>query len=84
MKGTVSVVSREPPCKNGNTRSRRIALKPLSDQYVEYFVAFLDRKMFNFINSYMFSWCTYKCESQFCREQQLKNKLDHKLSRMTL
>ena len=32
LKGTVSIKSSKPPCKDGNTRFTLVPIKPLSDQ----------------------------------------------------
>ena len=32
LKGTVSVISSDPPCKDGNARFTTVSLKALSDQ----------------------------------------------------
>ena len=32
LKGSVSIISSEPPCKDGNSRYTTVPLKPLSEQ----------------------------------------------------
>ena len=41
FKGTVSVISSDPPWKDGNARFTTVPLKPKSDQNVEDTVVFL-------------------------------------------
>ena len=34
LKGTVSIISSDPPCKDGNAQFTIVPLKPISDQYI--------------------------------------------------
>ena len=46
LKGTVCLISSEPPCKDRNTRIKMVSLKPLSDRFSDstsvYFCEFLN------------------------------------------
>jgi len=51
VKGTGSLISSDPPCKNGNTRFTTVPLKALSDQVWKRYSFFCIFKLFIFI------WC---------------------------
>ena len=55
LKGTVSVISSDPPCKAGHTWFTTLPLKPFSFNNVEDIVVFLGLKVFVSENSYMFA-----------------------------
>ena len=73
-KGTVSVISSEPPCKDGNAR---FTMVPLTRVYlisnVEEMVGFLCLKLLNSNNSYVLS-STRNRQVSFVEKPQLKIK----------
>jgi len=54
FKGTVSIISSDPECKDGIVQSTVVPLKPFSDQYCG-IVVFLGFKVFKSDNSYLIS-----------------------------
>ena len=55
VKGTVSVISRDPTCKESNARFKPVTLKPFSDkQFGSYGRFYLGLKVLNSENSFVF------------------------------
>ena len=69
FKGTVSVVSSDPPCKDGNARFTTVPLTPKSDLNV----VFLIRKVcISVFSSLQLLRKKRKCISQFAEKSQMK------------
>ena len=74
IKGTVSVISSDPPFKDVNVRLTTIPWKPLSDQKCGRHYRFSDSKVFNSENFSPLLLISKKCVGDFGREQQMKIK----------
>ena len=80
VKGTVSVISSDPSCKDGNVRFTTVTLKPLSDQ-VEDIVLFLKLEVLNSDYSYKFS-CSINALVNFVYTYVEKPQLKIKVSQI--
>ena len=75
IKGTVSAISSDPPCKDGKTRFKTEPLKPSSIKNVEDTVVFLTRKCLTLkVSSSIIYVICKKCASHFSREPENENK----------
>ena len=71
VKGTVRVISSDPPCKDGNVRFTTVPLKPLSDPKMWKILSFFQTWKV-FISPLLL--ISKKCEGHFNRNPQNKNK----------